>query len=674
MRGIALLSVLAVLGCGAEAPRNQEHFGKLEQPLLGAQATGSIPSGLPARMMVGLNEGRGSTWMSQSGVPWDVRYQYLSKNWVTNWGHGDRNGQYALDYFYESYDLGAVPAVQFYQIVEEQPAGENMMLTKLGDPATMESYFTDFKILLERVKDYGGPVLVMIEADGYGFAEIQSGDNPDHYAAIADSGLPELAGLPNTVAGWGLAYLQMKQAVGAENALLGIHVSGWSTNYDVMMNNDITDLGTEVDIAYYFLSKLGLSENQTGTTYDFLVGDPSDRDAGYYSNVLGKDKWWDMSDSAPIGSRSMNRFAEWLRLWNVKSGKRWVLWQIPLGNSNHLDIANNGGAREGYKDNRPEYFLGDSGEHIQKFADLGVIALMFGAGMKGMSTFDNDYYFDNQLFVKSRSQSILEAGGLDIAPGLEWQEDTTAPTPRPSTGPDEDTVAFDFAAQYEWEDTGVLAGWKPTGPGITSIQTTTAQAATSSGSLAVDFSGQGGTSRLYVDNPPIPAGTPYVVFHVYLPEGNALESVQPYVQEGSLGNYAWTGNWQDATQLKTGQWNLVFVRMPSDAKAPFSQIGLEFVGGAGFSGTVYVDSVGWPGSATTPTPGAAPSGSAGAGTGGSAATSSDGNVAFQSHASGCSVGSRSSSVGGWWLASLLLGLPALRRRVRRARATAHSQG
>ena len=56
-------------------------------------------------------------------------------------------------------------------------------------------------------------------------------------------------------------------------------------------------------------------------------------------------------------------------------------WQIPLGNSNHLNVANNNGPRQGYKDNRPEYFFGSgTTDHMQKFADVGVIALLFGRG------------------------------------------------------------------------------------------------------------------------------------------------------------------------------------------------------------------------------------------------------------------------------------------------------
>jgi len=79
-----------------------------------------------------------------------------------------------------------------------------------------------------------------------------------------------------------------------------------------------------------------------------------------------------------------------------------VLWQIPIGNSNHLNVTNNGGAREGYKDNRVEYFLGQGGlVHVRQFADAGVIALLFGAGASGVSSYGNDIFTDGQSLIKT---------------------------------------------------------------------------------------------------------------------------------------------------------------------------------------------------------------------------------------------------------------------------------
>src|SRR5262249_40617533 len=98
--------------------------------------------------------------------------------------------------------------------------------------------------------------------------------------------------------------------------------------------------------------------------------------------------------------------------------RRWVLWQIPLGNSNHKNVANNGGPSEGYKDNRPEYFFAAGNTtHMAKFADAGAIALLFGAGASGQSSYQNDVYSDGQLFMKSRAAVVLNGGGLPLATG-----------------------------------------------------------------------------------------------------------------------------------------------------------------------------------------------------------------------------------------------------------------
>jgi hypothetical protein len=257
-------------------------------------------------------------------------------------------------------------------------------------------------------------VVIMVEADGFGFLQQQANGNPNTYAAVADSGLPELAGLPNTVAGWGMAFLELRAAMGASNAILAMDISGWATGKDLFYFSVTDPLGPEVDKAYAFLAPLGIAANQTGETWDLLANNPLDRDSDYYT-TLGQNRWWDMSNTASTSSRSFNRYAEWLRLWNAKARKRWVLWQIPLGNSNHANTYNNGGSREGYKDNRPEYFFGTDGDaHRRKFTGVGVVGLFFGAGAAGMSSYQNDTYTDGQLFMKSRAGAFLNTGGLGI--------------------------------------------------------------------------------------------------------------------------------------------------------------------------------------------------------------------------------------------------------------------
>ncbi|HEY6723515.1 MAG TPA: hypothetical protein VI197_05760 [Polyangiaceae bacterium] len=573
-------------GCGE--PAAQMETGWAEQELAGATASGSIPSGLAARLQVGLFEEHGQTWMKSSGADWDMRYRYFTKGWVNNWGWGEYNGGWGLGYMQESDAQGMTPVVQYYQLFGEAGGGESSTLAKVQNKSTMASYFGDFKILMQRAKEFGKPVVVLLEADGLGFLQQQAKHNPNTYAAIADSGLAELKGLPNSVAGWGLAFLALKKAVGANNAVLGIHVSGWASGKDIAYSSVTDPLQPEVDKVYGFLAPAGLASNVTGTTYDLLVGDPLDRDSDYYRVERGQDRWWDTSDSASVSSKSFNRYAEWLRLWNAKSDKRWVLWQIPLGNSASKNVWNNGGPGEGYKDNRAEYFFAGDTKHLQRFADAGVIALLFGAGAAGVSSYANDTYSDGQLFMKSRVGKFLNAGGLAIDPGGASGGTTTSTSG--TTGGSTTGGGGGSAGGYDFEQG--TEGWVRGGDSISALSRSTTRAYTGASSLRVQFNGTAGTQLVYVPTPSTPAGK-VVTVRIWVPSGSKLTSVQPYLLQGSAGGWAWTGTWRSIGSLSTGSWNEISVTVPANAATPLSQLGLELKTGSGWTGSVWVDSVTW---------------------------------------------------------------------------------
>ena len=318
-----LLASVALTSC---ADREGDAGFTAEAVVAGGAAKGAIPAGLPARQLVGLFEDTGATWMKNSAVSWDVRYRYFTKGWVNNWGWGAYDGSWGLGYMRECDGQRFIPAVQYYQMNGEAGGGESAFLQKVQNATTMRSYFGDFKLLMQRAKDFGKPVIILIEADGFGFLQQQASSNSAAYAAIKDSGVAELSGLPNTVAGWGLAFLQLRKSVGANNAVLGIHISGWASGKDIAYSSVTDPLSPEVDKVYNFLAPFGLAANVTGATWDVLVGDPLDRDSDYYVLVQGQNRWWDTSDTASINSKSFNRYAEWVRLWNAKASKRWILW------------------------------------------------------------------------------------------------------------------------------------------------------------------------------------------------------------------------------------------------------------------------------------------------------------------------------------------------------------
>jgi hypothetical protein len=415
-----------------------------------AQTPSGVPSLLPKRMLIGLEDNDGS-WMTASGVKWDVRWAYFTASGTNGWYNGFVGGAdsttWAVNWMQSAISQGYIPLVQYYVIQADYPPaddrGTNLLNSsktgKVQTPATMKDYFTKFKLFLTAAKQVNKPVVVILEGDVFGFLEMQANNDPTTYAAIADSGMPELAGLPNTVAGFGLAYLALRKSVGATNVVMGPDVPAYAANGDFLNYTPTDPVQPHVDYQYKnFFSKLGVGTNQTGSAYDFTATCPASADTGQYAAQGDTGRMWSASDTASVNSESLNRYAAWLTAFNQESKTPWVIWQIPMGNSNSPDVYNQEGAWAGpypsgykvpagctsssktgcpggYTDNRAEYFLGaERTQHLTKFAAAGVFGLFFGAGTGGASDQTDDYYTDGQLFMKSRGGALISAGGFPL--------------------------------------------------------------------------------------------------------------------------------------------------------------------------------------------------------------------------------------------------------------------
>jgi hypothetical protein len=207
----------------------------------------------------------------------------------------------------------------------------------------------------------------------------------------------------------------MRKAVGANNVLLGMHISAWTPDGDVLNGEPVSVVNSAARSHELFYRHLGLdadAANPTGQTYDFLVADPSDRDANYYAIVRqdGGAHWWDPSETPDPQKNSFKRFRTWLSYWSEHTGKRWVLWQIPCGNAASPD-----NDAKGYKDNRAEYFFSpraddagvSSATHRQGFAEAGVMALLFGRGAGGQTTYPDDPWTDGKPFISTYAGAYL---------------------------------------------------------------------------------------------------------------------------------------------------------------------------------------------------------------------------------------------------------------------------
>lgn len=319
--------------------------------------------------------------MTSSSVPWDARYQYLAGgvnttgNWKTWQWDQLPPGQFALDYMTQSDSNGYLPVFTWYQMLQSNPSSGSDEAEKdynnLNNPSTMNSYFSDFKLLLDKAKAFGKTVIIHVEPDLWGYLERRSPNPNNSTASVAGSGYGDVvANYPNTASGFARALVALRDKY-APNALLGFHISPWATqtygNLGTDPSSTFNVAGTAQDIANFY--------NQTQANFDLLFYDIADRDAGYYQLKYGDSRgWWDSNN---ITYPNFNRFHQFVSYMTGYTGKRGVLWQVPLGNTLYRTMNN---TDYHYQDNKAQYYLNSSNQHIQDAVDSGLIGIMFGSG------------------------------------------------------------------------------------------------------------------------------------------------------------------------------------------------------------------------------------------------------------------------------------------------------
>jgi hypothetical protein len=392
----------------------------------GAGGGTSSVSALPKRVLIGWGVGNyDDAWAQKSGTKYDVQWTYLSgqsgNNWYNSFGYGAADGS-MLDGILSTIDgYGFIPGIHLYNMGYGHDTGDAGLLTEIQNPTWTKAYFTEFKVMMQKIKSFGKPVIVVLEGDSFGMVELLTKNTSTTMAAVASSGLPELAGLPDTVAGFGLAFLAIRKSVGVPNVAMGPDTPYYAANGDIMNfpPSDTDPLQSHVDYQWPFFSALGVGPNQTGDHFDFSASCP--RAADQDANVDGRDKW-SVSDTASVNSPSINRYIEWLRLYNKSSGVPWILHQVPIGNSSHLDVAWKASTpRSGYKDILVEYLFQYESPaspalrttHVGNFARAGVVGFLFGFSDDGdMPT--NDLWTDNQPFFNTHVAAFLQAGGYPL--------------------------------------------------------------------------------------------------------------------------------------------------------------------------------------------------------------------------------------------------------------------
>lgn len=111
--------------------------------------------------------------------------------------------------------------------------------------------------------------------------------------------------------------------------------------------------------------------------------DIADRDAALYQSWGDNNHWWDVNNST---YPNFNRFNQFTLAVTTTTGKRGILWQVPMGNTLYKSVNN---TNLHWQDNRVQYYLnGTTNQHLQELANNGIVGILFGAG--GQTTNNED--------------------------------------------------------------------------------------------------------------------------------------------------------------------------------------------------------------------------------------------------------------------------------------------
>lgn len=271
----------------------------------------------------------------------------------------DPPGGYVRDFIATAKRDGQIPMLTYYEELPASGADEgDDEVAAANDVAFMTTYLADWRFVLQQV---GSDLTFLhIEPDFWGYAEQVNEDPHATPVAVATANPTDCASEESSIAGLGRCMIAMTRKY-APNAKVGLHGSGWGTKIDALANEDPKlDVVAEARKLGAFLKGCGADGG------DFVVIDPSDRDAGYYQSV-GRDTWWDATDAT---LPSYRQAFTWAKALAESVGKPLVWWQVPVGNMTLPDT------NQHWKDNRVDALM----TRMDEIAASHGAAVAFGAG------------------------------------------------------------------------------------------------------------------------------------------------------------------------------------------------------------------------------------------------------------------------------------------------------
>jgi hypothetical protein len=300
----------------------------------------ALPAGWPAdQFELGLADGAGGGATLHARAPFAFRYQYLAGgvNTGLGWATWNTNGQFVSWYVADSAANHAIPVFPYYMLLQSTPAtgtSESARdLSNLANHTTMAAYYADLRLFFARAAGSPGP---HVEPDLWPH---RAGRLERHDGATSGEAWRRRAGGPTDTAA-GFAQPSCGSETLAPNVILAI---------TLRLGHGLTCILAALTPRRHFAARRAFY-NSLGAGFDVAFADIADRDAAFKQLVYGDGgaSWWNATD--------FPRYARFYAGFTAATGKRTVIWQIPLGNSKMRALNNTWGH---YQDNRAEWFLDD---------------------------------------------------------------------------------------------------------------------------------------------------------------------------------------------------------------------------------------------------------------------------------------------------------------------------
>jgi hypothetical protein len=309
---------------------------------------------VPNRVLVGLGAGNSIDDMKSQNIHPDIIDTYLVGVGSGSWPYWNSpDGAYVTYVTANDKAAGAVPMFTLYQMASRGDGN----ISGINDPTFMTPYWSQVRLMYQKIGETGQPTLVNLEPDFWGYVLTSApGGDPTKMPARVSS-VPECASQPDTAVGIAGCLLTLGRTY-APKAKIGFPPSFWG--------RDAATVGS-------FMLKLGADKA------DFIVGQTSDRDAGCFevpspvAECAGRGNGPFYWDEANVTTPNYNQdLAQWTTVQGALGGLPILFWQTPMG----VPSTTPGGTPNHYRDNHVHYML----THGSQYAAAGVFALVFSGG------------------------------------------------------------------------------------------------------------------------------------------------------------------------------------------------------------------------------------------------------------------------------------------------------